>query len=153
MEPFEVHQFILPLLSMVRNHQDWYPYFNLSFFLFVENIRKRLFFWVKLIGQWIPDRDGRGIARGIKKKNFIFETWQKMVTKFGQFRKLKCREGSQLCKLSQLCYHFCLVLKIKSFFWIFLAISRLSLSINQSILPKKLMFLYIFNNKKSDKFK
>ena len=29
-----------------------------------------------------------------------------MVTKFGQFKKLKCREGSQLCKLSQLCYHF-----------------------------------------------
>ena len=29
-----------------------------------------------------------------------------MITKFGQFIKLKCREGSQLCKLSKLCYHF-----------------------------------------------
>ena len=29
-----------------------------------------------------------------------------MVTKFRQFKKLKCREGSQLCKLSQLCYYF-----------------------------------------------
>ena len=29
-----------------------------------------------------------------------------MVTKLGQCKKLKCREGSRLCKLSQLCYHF-----------------------------------------------
>ena len=29
-----------------------------------------------------------------------------MVTKFEQLKKLKCRERSQLCKLSKLCYHF-----------------------------------------------
>ena len=61
---------------------------------------------VKLIGQRIPDGDGRGIGRDIKKNIFIFKTRQKMVTKLGQFKKLKCREGSQLCELSQLCYHF-----------------------------------------------
>ena len=32
----------------------------------------------KLIGQLIPDRDGRGIARDINKKKIIFETAQKM---------------------------------------------------------------------------
>ena len=47
---------------------------------------------------------------------FIFKTWQKIVTQFGQFKKLKCREGSQFCKLSQLCYHFCRVLKMKIIF-------------------------------------
>ena len=60
------------------------------FFLF-ENIQNCQFFLEKLIYQWIPDRDGRGIARDINKKiNSIFKTWQKMVTKFGQFKKLKC---------------------------------------------------------------
>ena len=48
---------------MVRNHQDGYPYINLSYFFFFENIQKRQFFLEKLIGQWILDRDGRGIAR------------------------------------------------------------------------------------------
>ena len=61
---------------------------------------------VKLIGQWIPDGDGRGIARDIKKIVFTFKTWQKIVTKFGQFKKMKCRDGFQLCKLYPLCFHF-----------------------------------------------
>ena len=47
-----------------------------------------------------------GDAGNIKKKNFIFKTQQKMVTKFGQFNKLKCRKGAKLYKLSQLCYNF-----------------------------------------------
>ena len=64
-----------------------------------------LFFLVKLIGQWTPDGDGRGIARDIKKNIFIFKTRQQMV-KFGQFKKLNFREGSHLCKLSQLGYLF-----------------------------------------------
>ena len=29
-----------------------------------------------------------------------------MITKFGQLKTLNCREWSQLCKLSQFCYHF-----------------------------------------------
>ena len=40
-----------------------------------------------------------------------------MLKKFGQFKKLKCREGSQLCKLSQLCYHFRCVVKMKIIFF------------------------------------
>ena len=59
-------------------------------------------FLVKLIGLWIPDGDWRRIARDIKKNIFIFKTRQEMITKLGQFKKLKCREESQLCKLSQL---------------------------------------------------
>ena len=96
---------------LVRNRQDGYPYLILSLFCCWKYTETSIFL-VKLIVQWIPDCDGRGIARVIKKIILIFKTWQKMVTKFGQFKKLKCREGSQLCKfsqlckLSQLCYHF-----------------------------------------------
>ena len=49
---------------------------------------------------------GGGLLGISKKIIFIFKTRQKMVTKFGRFKKLKCREGSRLCKLSKLCYHF-----------------------------------------------
>ena len=45
-----------------------------------------IFFLEKLIGQWILDRNRQGIARDIKKNISIFKTWQKMVTKFGQFK-------------------------------------------------------------------
>ena len=44
---------------------------------FVENIQKRQFFLEKLIGQRIPDRDGRGIARDIKKNYFHFQNLTK----------------------------------------------------------------------------
>ena len=70
---------------------------NLSGEFFLKIYRNLNFFLVKLIGQCTPDGDGRGIARDIKKYIFIFKTRQKMVTKFGQFKKLKCREESQLC--------------------------------------------------------
>ena len=40
-------------------------------------------FLVKLIGQWIPDGDGREIARDIKKIIFIFKTWPKNGNKVG----------------------------------------------------------------------
>ena len=78
------------------------------FFVVVENIQNRQFFWKNYlvnefrttmgrgllgISKWIQmkwnlDRNGRGIARDIKKNIFIFKTWQKMVTKLGQFTKL-----------------------------------------------------------------
>ena len=35
------------------------------------------FFLEKIIGQLIPDRDGRGIARDIKKKYFHFQNLTK----------------------------------------------------------------------------
>ena len=54
---------------MVRNHQDGYPYINLSnFFVVVENIQKRQFFLEKLLVKEFRDRNGREIARNIKKK-------------------------------------------------------------------------------------
>ena len=67
---------------------------NLSLFLFWKYPDTSIFL-VSLIGQWIPDGKGRGIARAIKNKYFIFETLQKMVTKLRQFKKLKSREGSR----------------------------------------------------------
>ena len=53
---------------MVRNPHDGYPYLNLNFFFFLK-ISWNLNFLVKLIGQGIPDGEGRGLTRDIKKKN------------------------------------------------------------------------------------
>ena len=63
-------------------------------------------FFEKLLGQWIPDCDGRGIARDIKKSIFIFKTRQKIVTELGQFTKLGPFSTFQLFELSKLGYHF-----------------------------------------------
>ena len=89
-------------------------------------------FLVKLISQWIPNGNGRGIARDIKKNIFNFKTRQKMVTKLGQFKKLGSFSKFQLFLISQ-------------------AIPRPSPSgiYYQSILPKKCRFC-IFSNKKKN---
>ena len=50
---------------MVRNHQDGYPYINLALFFFFEKIQRPQFFLVQMICWWIPDGEGRGIARDI----------------------------------------------------------------------------------------
>ena len=51
----------------------------------------------KLIGQWIPDRNGRGIARDIKKNNFQFQNATINGNKVGTIYKI----GTfQLFKLS-----------------------------------------------------
>ena len=65
------------------------------------------------------ERRWAGDCLGYQKKNyFYFKTWEKMVTKFGQFQKLECREVYHLCKLSQLCYHFLSSFGNKNnFFW------------------------------------
>ena len=75
---------------MVRNHQDGYPYINLALFFF-ENLQKCQLFWRQK--NW-PMNSG--------KKNSIFKTWQKMVTKFGQFKKPKWPFSSL-----QFCTFFC----------------------------------------------
>ena len=96
---------------------------------------------------------GRGLLGILKKIISIFNTWQRMLTKFGQLKKLKCREGSQLCKLSQLRYHFCHVLKNEiTFFFISLAIfnplqSRIHCHI---IFSKKIDDSVYFQKKKSN---
>ena len=51
-----------------------------NFFVVVENIQKRQLL-VKFIGQCIPDGDGRGIARDIKKKLFSFSKVDKNCNK------------------------------------------------------------------------
>ena len=90
-----------------------WPYSSLQFctffYFFFENIQNCQFFLEKLIGLWIPDRDGRGIARDIKKLVFIFKTGQKMLTKFGQFKKLKCPNFVNCPKFVTM---FCRVLKM-----------------------------------------
>ena len=60
-------------------------------------------FLEKLIGQWIPDRNGRGIRRDIKKKYFHFQNATKNGNKVGTIYKVG---KFQLFKLSKLCYHF-----------------------------------------------
>ena len=42
-----------------------------------------------------------------------------MVTKLGQFKMVKCRERSQLCKLSQLCYHFLSSFENENYFFFY----------------------------------
>ena len=74
---------------MVRNHQDGYPFINLSLFFVVENIHKRHFFWKNWLVIELRTAMGGGLL-GISKQNIsIFKTLQKMVTKFEQFKKLK----------------------------------------------------------------
>ena len=80
---------------MVMNHQDRYPCLNLHCFV-VENIQEHNFFFVKLIGQWIPNGDGRGIARDIKKIYFYFQNLTKNVNKVGTIYKV----GTLLCILA-----------------------------------------------------
>ena len=87
----------------------------LHFFLF--KYTESSIFLEKLIGQWIPDRNGRGIARDIKKIVFIFKTRQKMVTKLGQFTKLGPFSTFHLFKLSKLCYQFLSSLKMEIIFF------------------------------------
>ena len=86
---------------MVRNQQDAYPYINLALFFFenwlVNEIRTAM----------------SGELLGISKKIIsIFKTWQKMVTQFGQFEKLKWPYSSlQFC-----IFFFLKIYRIVNFF-------------------------------------
>ena len=79
--------------------------FQFCIFLLLK-IYRNANFSGKIDGSMNSGRWWAGDARDIKKNVFIFKTQQKMITKFGQFKKLKCREGSKLGKVSQLCYNF-----------------------------------------------
>ena len=65
----------------------------------------------------MPDGKGRGIARHIQKNIFIFKTLQKMVIKFGQFKKPGPFFTFQLFKLSQLYYQFLQSFENKNIFF------------------------------------
>ena len=65
----------------------WISLFKHAFFVVVENIQKRQIFKNK-IGQWIPDSDGRGIARDIKTNYFYFQNSTKNGNKVGTIYKV-----------------------------------------------------------------
>ena len=64
---------VLAYKYMVRNHQDGYPYLNLSQCFYFWKFPEILIFLAKLILQWIPINEGRGSTRDIFKKNFNFQ--------------------------------------------------------------------------------
>ena len=71
---------------MVRNHQDGYPYLNLSNFFFWK-LLETLIVLVSLIGQWIHGDEGRGITRDILKKHFYLQHFTKIGNKVGTIYK------------------------------------------------------------------
>ena len=60
------------------------------YFFVVENIQNHKFFWKNLLFNEFWTAMGGGLLGILKKNISIFKTWHKMVTKFGQFKKLKC---------------------------------------------------------------
>ena len=50
--------------------------YKLGTFFFWKNLETSIYL-VKMIGRWIPDSEGRGIARNITKNIFFFQTLQK----------------------------------------------------------------------------
>ena len=60
-------------------------------FSLLKKIYRNLNFWGKIDQSMSSGRQWAGDSQGYQKKIiFIFETLQKMVSKFGQFKKLKC---------------------------------------------------------------
>ena len=57
--------------------------------LVFENIQKHQFSWKNWLVNEFRTAMGRGLLGISKKIISIFKTWQKMVTKFGHFKKLK----------------------------------------------------------------
>ena len=114
----------------------WISLFKLVTFCCCWKYTETLIFLVKLICQWILDRDGRGIIKDIKKKVFFSKRDKKWL---GQFTRMEPFSTFQLFKLSKLCYHFCRVLKRKIIFFISLAIPRPS--------PSRIHWSINFTNK------
>ena len=79
-----------------------------------------------------------------------------MVTKFEQFKKLKCREGSQLCKLSQLCYHFLSSFENENNFFYILSYPQtiaVRNSLTNQFYQKNDVSVYFEQQQTSDKYK
>ena len=95
-----------------RNHQDGYSYLNLS--LFFWKYPETFIFLVKLIGQWIPDGKGRGIARDVWKKYFPFQNSTKNGNKVATIYKAGTLFYiSAFLNCPNFVTIFCSVLKIK----------------------------------------
>ena len=112
--------------------------FSFAFFFYIQNHQ---FFWKNLLVNEFRNPMGGGLLGISKKIISIFKTLQKMLTKFGQFKKLKCPNFVTI---------FCRVLKMKIFFFDIpsypppIAVWN---SLTNQFFQKKMMFLYIFNNK------
>ena len=72
---------------MVRNHQDGYPYLNLSYLFYFFKLPETLIFLVNSIGQWIHGDEGQGNTRDIQKSNFHFQHSTKNGNKVGTIYK------------------------------------------------------------------
>ena len=127
-----------------------WPFSSLQFCIFCccWKYTESSIFLEKMIGQWIPDRDERGIARDIKKNYFYFWNATKNGNKVGTIYKV----GTfQLLNCPNLVSIFCQVLKMET---IFLDIPSnpppiaVRNSLTNLFFPKRFTFLYIFNNKK-----
>ena len=132
-----------------QESRGWISIFKLVTFCCCWKYTKTSIFLVKLTGQWIPNCDGRGIARDIK-KNFIFKTWQKTVTNLGQFTKLGPFSTFQLFKLSKLCYHFWSCFINENIFF-YIPSYPPPIAVRNSLtnqLYQKITFLYIFKTKR-----
>ena len=90
---------------------------------------------------------GGGLLEISKKKYFFFQNLTKMVTKFGQFKKLKCPNFVNCPKFVTI---FCRVLKMKIFLFDIpsypppIAVRN---SLTNQFFQNKLPFLYIFKKK------
>ena len=82
------------------------------FFVFWKNPEISILL-VKLNGQWILNRESLGEVRNIFKNYFHSQTLQKIVTKLGQFKKLKSRELSLFLNCPNFITIFCRVWKWK----------------------------------------
>ena len=103
-----------------------WPFSFLQFCIFfvVENIQICQFFWKNWFVNEFRTTTG-GELLGISKKIIsLFKIWQKMVTKFWQFKKLKCPNFVNCPNFVTI---FCRVLKMKIFLpsWWFLTICLL----------------------------
>ena len=70
----------------------WISLFKLITFSLLK-IYRTVIFLVKLIGQWIPDGDGRGMARDIKKNYCHFQNLTENGDEVGTIYKI----GTLLC--------------------------------------------------------
>ena len=145
------------IISKKKIMQNWREEKGPGTLLF-SSVLHNFFFWKftessifleKIIGQWIPDRNGQGIARDIKKNYFHFQNATKMVTKLRQFTNLG---HFSFLNCPNFVPIFCQVVKMKTIFFDIpsypppIAVRN---SLTNQFFQKKLTILYIFNKKKN----
>ena len=90
-------------LYMVTNHQDVYPYLNLSLKVCLQKYPDTFIFFVKNIGQWILRLQGRWITRVFSLINFQRLTSTKNGYKVGtSYRTKNAGKGQEKFVLKSL---------------------------------------------------